>query len=378
MIRGSFDPLPSVFGQSLTTLIGQLLQINPSDRPEAKEILKDPLVERHKYLLLHPLPAGQEEAEGEMLPTIRVASDKEGTKTIRLPGPAYEEEETGAGTRAGKERGARDRPPSPRSPTSVFVVSSPRAKDKANSPASHPARESTSPSNSSAGSAARTEPAPRVQSSPPADAPRRPPRSSPPPSSPPTSPSQLPMGGRLSPLKTPSPTQMFPSFPFASPKVGGSKPSSPSNGTSTAPTAAPGSPPRSGSPLSSLLPALQDMGRDMVRHLPVRPPGMKVSKEEKARLAAIAAGEYGGGAVFIDTGEYDDVGDVAGSPATSTSVGGKAKRSSIQRVFDGEGLPSFPTLEAFPVAEVKNFFANANGRRTPPPGEKPDMEEWRL
>lgn len=57
-----------------------------------RDILADPLVERHRYLLLHPLPPNAQEAEGEMLPTIKVASDKEGVKTIALPGPAYDDE----------------------------------------------------------------------------------------------------------------------------------------------------------------------------------------------------------------------------------------------------------------------------------------------
>ncbi len=56
-----------------------------------RDVLGDPLIERHRYLLLHPLPQGQEDAEGEMLPTIKVASDKQGVKTIALPGPAYED-----------------------------------------------------------------------------------------------------------------------------------------------------------------------------------------------------------------------------------------------------------------------------------------------
>ena len=50
------------------------------------------MVERHRYLLLHPLPPNAQEAEGEMLPTIKVASDKKGVKTIALPGPAYDDE----------------------------------------------------------------------------------------------------------------------------------------------------------------------------------------------------------------------------------------------------------------------------------------------
>jgi hypothetical protein len=54
-------------------------------------VLSDPLIERHRHLLLHPLPRGAEELEGEMLPTIKVASDKEGVKTIALPGPAYDD-----------------------------------------------------------------------------------------------------------------------------------------------------------------------------------------------------------------------------------------------------------------------------------------------
>ena len=135
VVKGTYGPLPSVYGASLATLIGRLLQLNPADRPEAKyvptflpctqytllstssihpsrhpsihpsihprAVLADPLIERHRYLLLHPLPQGAaaQDAEGEMLPTIKVASDREGVRTIALPGPAYDDHEHGGGDR---------------------------------------------------------------------------------------------------------------------------------------------------------------------------------------------------------------------------------------------------------------------------------------
>lgn len=36
VVKGTYDALPAVYGASLGTLIGRFLQLNPSDRPEAK------------------------------------------------------------------------------------------------------------------------------------------------------------------------------------------------------------------------------------------------------------------------------------------------------------------------------------------------------
>lgn len=36
VVKGTYDPLPSVYRASIATLIGRLLQLNPADRPEAK------------------------------------------------------------------------------------------------------------------------------------------------------------------------------------------------------------------------------------------------------------------------------------------------------------------------------------------------------
>ena len=303
VIKGTYEPLPSVYGSSLTALIGKLLQVNPRDRPEAKDILKDPLVERHKYLLLHPLPSGAEDAEGEMLPTIRVASDKEGTRTIMLPGPAYEDE------------GEPGRPKTPRSPTSVFVVYSPRGK-----PAAGPASPPTTAASSS-------NDAPRPLQRP---GQLRPVAQSPPPPQqhqqqqlrPQPQPQQQQQQQQQQVPSAQQPMRPPPSVAIPLP------PAQKSHAQLPAPSAA-GSPPNKATPLCSLLPSLQEMARHLPKTSPKEP-----AHPQPDKLNLDATGE--------EEGEV------------------RPKRSSIRQA----------RVPAFPTAEVKNFFANAKLPAALTPKEK--------
>jgi len=358
VVRGAYDPLPNVYGTSFAALIGRLLQINPSDRPEAKDILKDPLVERHKYLLLHPLPVGSEEAEGEMLPTIRVASEKGGVKTITLPGPAYEEE--------GGNEGGVGSPKSPKSPTSVFVVYSPRAKEGGGNSSSSISSSSSSSSSSnnnyggSAGDGMNVGAHPLKRSAQPRTNPG--PTSSPPSSSPPFLPPSLlhPMPRPRSPPSVSIPASPSSTYSSCNTKETSSPSSKQQKQTTPFPPSAAGSPARTSSPLTSLLPALQDLGRDLARHLPSRAslsPKELLRQQQEKEKARLAAANFGGGAIFVDTGDdsHEALPDSSAGAASATGSGGpaegKSKRSSIRKVFDGESIPAFPT------AEMKNFFS---------------------
>eukprot|EP00624_Nannochloropsis_granulata_P005665 evm.model.NODE_40385_length_66094_cov_35.488079.13 len=101
----------------------------------------------------------------------------------------------------------------------------------------------------------------------------------------------------------------------------------------------------------------------MARHLPSRAslsPKELLRRQQEKEKARLAAANFGGGAIFVDTGDesyeaFPEPTAVAASAANAAGGGspaeGKSKRSSIRRVFDGEGMPAFPT------AEMKNFFS---------------------
>jgi len=111
----------------------------------------------------------------------------------------------------------------------------------------------------------------------------------------------------------------------------------------------------------------------MAKHLPSRsspsPKELQQQQQEKEK-ARQAAADFGGGANFIDTGDnnYEEFPEptVATAAAVAASPE-KPKRSSIRRVFEGEGMPAFPT------AEMKFFFSGgklpipSKGRAATPP-----------
>jgi hypothetical protein len=112
----------------------------------------------------------------------------------------------------------------------------------------------------------------------------------------------------------------------------------------------------------------------MARHLPSRSSPsskeLKQQQQQERERARQAAADFGGGANFIDTGDnsYDEFPEPAAATAAAGPPEGKPKRSSIRRVFEGEGMPAFPT------AEMKSFFSGgklpmipSKGRPTTPP-----------
>jgi hypothetical protein len=65
--------------------------------PLTRDLLNDPLIASHQYLLKYPLNPDERDAEGELMPTIRVQSDAEGSQVITLPAPAYDDLQDGYG-----------------------------------------------------------------------------------------------------------------------------------------------------------------------------------------------------------------------------------------------------------------------------------------
>jgi hypothetical protein len=59
--------------------------------PFRRDTLNDPLVASHKYLLRYPLKPGEEELEGDLMPTMRVTTEADGAKVFTLPAPAYDD-----------------------------------------------------------------------------------------------------------------------------------------------------------------------------------------------------------------------------------------------------------------------------------------------
>jgi NIMA (never in mitosis gene a)-related kinase len=53
--RGVYDPIPSIYSKDLSSIIGMLLQVNPSNRPDCDTILSNEIVQRKLQTMKKPM-----------------------------------------------------------------------------------------------------------------------------------------------------------------------------------------------------------------------------------------------------------------------------------------------------------------------------------
>lgn len=86
--QGKYDPLPSKYSQALKDIINQLLQVDPSKRLNAEQILNDKIVSQ--FIDNNELYKGNKETiKHDLLQTIVVPRNLRG---IQLPKSKYDDE----------------------------------------------------------------------------------------------------------------------------------------------------------------------------------------------------------------------------------------------------------------------------------------------
>lgn len=85
ILKGEYPNIPSIYSENLSTMIRQLLQVNPTFRPNCTQILQSPLIQ--KYWNLSPVPHPD---QLNLLSTIKFEPSLKKLKG-KLPLPNYEE-----------------------------------------------------------------------------------------------------------------------------------------------------------------------------------------------------------------------------------------------------------------------------------------------
>ena len=72
--RGYFKPLPRTLSKQLSTLVKQMLSLNPSSRPSVAEVLKMPLVKKHVFYFLRDIAQRPSAGMGDGTLVLRAAA----------------------------------------------------------------------------------------------------------------------------------------------------------------------------------------------------------------------------------------------------------------------------------------------------------------
>ena len=88
VMRGLYDPIPSMYSKDLQQMVRTCLQVQPTNRPNCDKILMMPSVVEHTSEKLEQAERDHIYQEVSLLNTIRVPRDL-GQITERLPKPQY-------------------------------------------------------------------------------------------------------------------------------------------------------------------------------------------------------------------------------------------------------------------------------------------------
>lgn len=86
-MKGVYDPIPASFSADLKTVIKELIQVNPSNRPSCEMILSMPSVKRNITEKLEQLSHEASDVS-DLLKTIKCPNNMR-MITDRLPQPQY-------------------------------------------------------------------------------------------------------------------------------------------------------------------------------------------------------------------------------------------------------------------------------------------------
>lgn len=87
VIKGEYPPIPRMFSRDLSIIIGQLLKVEPSARPDCSQMLKSKIIKRHLANYNH---VEDDLQESSLIGAIKV-SDNIKDIAENLPKPNYVE-----------------------------------------------------------------------------------------------------------------------------------------------------------------------------------------------------------------------------------------------------------------------------------------------